>query len=826
MADTTSTVKTLQAFAQEKGMDPQLLIAKFKQKGLGDFKPTDKITSEQIKKLYESLHGSKISLSRTKVRKLSLSSGKATVDVKVKKRRVYVKREEKPQPPVEEKPVVEEKPAAPPVVENTAPAKKEVKPKPAEVTKPAAIKTVADVESAIQEIKPTNAKDNAKPKVAVKVDDDSDAEQRKAKLKTPKKERTKKTKFRSDKSAIAQYNLKNLDDDSDGATGRHRKHNKHTGYSGRHGFSRPTEPTVQEVRLTENITVSELAQRLKIKATQVIKTLMGMGMMATINQALDQDTAILVVEELGHKYSLVNANEVEDSLAAGRVSGKDLLPRAPVVTIMGHVDHGKTSLLDYIRRTKVTASEAGGITQHIGAYHVESDKGMITFLDTPGHEAFTAMRARGAQVTDIVILIVAADDSVMPQTVEAVQHAKAAKVPMIVAINKIDKPEADADRVKNELSGYDVIPEDWGGDVMFIPISAKTGQGIDELLDAISVQAEMLELKAPVDGMASGIVIESRLETGRGVVASVLVREGTLHKGDVMLAGSEYGRVRNLLDENGLSIKAAGPSIPVEVLGLSGVPIAGDDVMVVESERKAREVALFRQSKTKQEKIAKQQATSLDNFFNQMSEGKAKTLNILLKADVQGSVEALRESLLKLSTDEVKVNVVTSSVGGISSTDVNLAIASGAIIIAFNVRPDTSARKLIADEKVDVHYHSIIYDAIEEVKSALSGMLSPEIQENIVGLAEVRDVFRSPKLGAIAGCMVIEGVVKRNNPIRVLRENVVIYEGELESLRRFKDDANEVRNGMECGIGVKNYNDVKVGDQIEVYERVTVKRVL
>jgi len=591
-----------------------------------------------------------------------------------------------------------------------------------------------------------------------------------------------------------------------------------------HGFTRPTAPIVREVAIPETITVAELAQKMSVKAAEVIKAMMSMGSMVTINQVLDQETAQLMVEELGHKAKLIKADAIEESLIEEVEETADAVSRAPVVTIMGHVDHGKTSLLDYIRRSRVAAGEAGGITQHIGAYHVETENGDITFLDTPGHAAFTAMRARGAQVTDIVILVVAADDGVMPQTREAVQHAKSAGVPLIVAVNKIDKPEADPDRVKNELSQEDVIPEDWGGDTMFINVSAHTGEGVDSLLEAILLVAEVLELKAVADGPAKGIVIESRLDKGRGPVASVLVQRGTLRKGDMLLAGLEYGRVRALVNETGQQVDSAGPSIPVEVLGLSGVPSAGDEATVVKDERKAREVASFRQGKSRDVKLARQQAAKLENMFTQMAEGEISTLNIVLKADVQGSVEAIGDALTKLSTDEVKVNIVASGVGGITDSDVNLAAASGAIMIGFNVRAESSAKRLIEEEGIDLHYYSIIYELIDQVKQAMSGMLAPEFREDIIGLAEVRDVFRSPKFGSVAGCMVVDGVVKRNKPIRVLRDNVVIYEGELESLRRFKDDAGEVKQGLECGIGVKNYNDVKVGDQIEVYDRVQVER--
>ncbi|MGD8569528.1 MAG: translation initiation factor IF-2 [Gammaproteobacteria bacterium] len=593
-----------------------------------------------------------------------------------------------------------------------------------------------------------------------------------------------------------------------------------------HGFERPTAPIVREVNIPETITVAELAQKMSIKAAELIKVLMKMGSMVTINQVLDQETAALVVEEMGHNYQLVRADAIEEDLAQELDVGGEAIHRAPAVTIMGHVDHGKTSLLDYIRKTKVAEGEAGGITQHIGAYRVETDKGAITFLDTPGHAAFTAMRARGAKATDIVVLVVAADDGVMPQTREAVQHAKAAEVPIVVAVNKIDKEEAQPDRVKQELVAEEVVPEDWGGDVQFINLSAKTGEGIDDLLDAILLQSEMLELTAVKDAPARGVVVESRLDKGRGPVATVLVQNGTLKKGDVLLAGQEYGRVRALLDETGTHLDEAGPSTPVEVLGLSGAPPAGEEAVVVPDERKAREVALFRQGKFRDVKLAKQQEAKLENMFNQMEEGKVNALNLVIKTDVQGSAEALAESLEKLSTDEVKVKIVATGVGGINESDVNLALASNAVMIGFNVRADSVAKRIIEEEGVDLHYYSVIYDVIEEVKQSLSGMLQPEYKEEIIGLAEVRDVFKSPKIGAIAGCMVVEGVVKRNNPIRVLRDNVVIYEGELESLRRFKDDVQEVVSGKECGIGVKNYNDVKVGDQIEVYERVKVQRTL
>ena len=592
-----------------------------------------------------------------------------------------------------------------------------------------------------------------------------------------------------------------------------------------HAFVKPTAPVVHEVEIPESITVADLAQRMSIKAAMVIKELMKMGMMVTINQALDRDTATLVVEEMGHKPVAQKEADIEAEVLSTieEVEGEKH-PRAPVVTIMGHVDHGKTSLLDFIRRTRVAAGEAGGITQHIGAYHVETDKGMISFLDTPGHAAFSAMRARGAKVTDIVILVVAADDGVMPQTVEAIQHSKAAGVPIIVAVNKIDKPDAQPDRVMQELVQQEVVPEAWGGDTMFVQVSAKTGQGIDDLLDAILLQAEVLELEAVEEGPARGIIVESSLDKGRGPVATVLVQSGTLRQGDMVVSGQEFGRVRAMFDENRRQVKSAGPSIPVEVLGLSSVPNAGDDLMAVSDEKKARELAQTRQARARDTRLAEQKAAKLDEFFAQMTEGEVNTVNLIIKADVQGSVEALRESLVKTSTDEVKVKVIASAVGGINESDVGLAISADAFIIGFNVRADATARRLAEEKGVDIRYYSIIYEVIDDVKKALSGLLSPEVREEIIGLAEVREVFRSSKLGAIAGCMVVEGTVRRSNPIRVLRDNVVIYEGSLESLRRHRDDVSEVKAGTECGIGVKNYNDVKIGDHIEVFERVEVAR--
>ncbi len=596
-----------------------------------------------------------------------------------------------------------------------------------------------------------------------------------------------------------------------------------------HRFQKPTAPVVREVEIPESIPVGELAQRMSVKAADLIKELFKQGMMVTINQSLDQETAALLVEEMGHKAVLSENKDIEARIMEKVKETGSTEPaetRPPVVTIMGHVDHGKTSLLDHIRTSRVAAGEAGGITQHIGAYHVDTDHGTISFLDTPGHAAFSAMRARGAQVTDIVVLVVAADDGVMPQTVEAIQHARASGVPLIVAINKIDKPDANPDRVIQELSQHEVIPEEWGGDTQFVKVSAKTGEGIDALLDAILLQAEVLELQAPKTGPARGTIVESSLEKGRGPVATVLVQSGTLRRGDIIVSGTEFGRVRALFDENGRSVKEAGPSIPVQVLGLSGVPSAGDDVLVLEDERAARDLATSRRDRERESKLAAQKAAKLDTLFSRMQEGEAKVLNILLKTDVQGSLEAIRDALLKLSTDEVKVNVVAAGVGGINESDANLALTSEAILIGFNVRADAAARRIAEEKGLEIRYYGIIYELIDDVKKALSGLLSPEVREEIIGLAEVRDVFRSPKFGAIAGCMVLEGVVRRNNPIRVLRDNVVIFEGQLESLRRFKEDVQEVKAGMECGIGVKNYNDVQPGDHIEVYERTEVQREL
>ena len=608
--------------------------------------------------------------------------------------------------------------------------------------------------------------------------------------------------------------------------GKHGKHAKRD--DEQHAFQAPTEPIVREVHVPETISVADLAHKLAVKATEVIKAMMKMGSMVTINQVLDQETAMIVVEEMGHTAVAAKLDDPDAFLEDSSVEHKDyeLLPRAPVVTVMGHVDHGKTSLLDYIRRARVASGEAGGITQHIGAYHVETERGMITFLDTPGHEAFTAMRARGAKATDIVILVVAADDGVMPQTKEAIHHAKAAGVPIVVAVNKIDKPDANPDRVKQELVAEQVLPEEYGGDSPFVSVSAKTGQGIDELLEQVLLQAEVLELKASTDSPAKGLIIEARLDKGRGPVATMMVQSGTLRQGDMLLAGRVFGKIRAMLDENGKPVKEAGPSIPVEIQGLSDVPAAGEEAVVLGDEKKAREIALFRQGKFRDVKLAKQQAAKLENIFEQMGEGEVKTLPLIIKADVQGSQEALAQSLQKLSTSEVKVNIIHGAVGGITESDINLAQASKAVVIGFNTRADAGARKAAESFGVDIRYYNIIYDAVDEVRAALSGMLSPEKKEEITGTVEIRQVFRASKIGTIAGCYVLEGVVRRNARARLLRGNVVQWDGELDSLKRFKDDVKEVKANFECGLSLKNFNDIEEGDQLEIYEITEVARTL
>jgi len=842
----------IEQFAEEIGVKSvDRLHEQFKDAGI----KVDKfINEDQMQKFLRYLqqhHGAKqeaapdkIVLRRAKTSEIKLGgshgAGK-TVSIQVRKKRTYVKRalseEEtkgKPEEAKAEPVTLVEVSETPSGVAEIQAAKPEVVAEPTGEAQAVPAEAVSDQEVAAKTAEEKTAEEKAKPAVKRKEKfRDAEAEELES-------ERKKKKKVRDASRVVEERNfeallargadlsrvLRHADDDlADTAVRRGGK--MRAGAQPKvkvQAFTRPTAPVVREVEIPETINLGELAQRMSVKAAEVIKVLMKMGVMATINQTIDQDTAVLIVEEMGHKPKPVSSDAIEEALAKSvEVQGEAQL-RPPVITIMGHVDHGKTTLLDYIRTTKVAASEAGGITQHIGAYHVQTPKGTITFLDTPGHAAFTAMRARGAKLTDIVILVVAADDGVMPQTVEAIQHAKAANVPIVVAMNKMDKPGIDPDRVKNELAKQGLIPEEWGGDTMFVPISAKTGMGIDNLLDSVLVQAEVLELKAVVDCPARGVVIESRLDRGRGAVMSVLVQQGTLRKGDIILAGLEYGRIRALFDETGKPIESAGPSIPAEVLGLSGVPQAGDDFIIVPDEKRAREVAAFRQAKHREVKLARQ-APKLEDLLQRIEEEKtATTLNIILKADVLGSVEALKQALTELSTSEVKANVISSGIGGINESDVNLAIASKAIIIAFNVRANAEARKLMETNGVDVHYHNIIYDVINQVKKAMSGVLAPEIHERIVGLAEVREVFRSSKTGTIAGCMVLEGFVKRNFPIRVLRDNVVIFEGSLESLRRFKEDVSEVRAGMECGIAVKNYNDVRAGDQIEVFEKIEVKR--
>ncbi len=857
---------TVKQLAEDAGISVERLLSQLQSAGLSITKEEQPVSEEQRRALLSHLNASKtqvaaaspdrITLRRKSVSQVTLGQdvhrGK-TVNIEVRKKRTYVKRSSLAEPPVDlevEMPTEEaakveveveaEVEAVAAAVDETVISEDNTSSEvviadevSAEMTQEVADETkgatseVEETDVSEPVIEPAPIADTApREKKKSHADSDSKADSRQDAKRGRKK---------------AKYDAASRDDMDSSFSGHGRRHKpkkrKGSEKSDRYreaeehltqGFEKPTAPVVHNVAVPETISVADLAKKMSVKGAEVIKAMMNLGAMATINQVIDQETAMIVVEEMGHKAHALSEDILEKDLDTAHADAQigDRVVRAPVVTIMGHVDHGKTSLLDYIRRTKVAAGEAGGITQHIGAYHVSTKKGDLTFLDTPGHAAFTAMRARGAQATDIVILVVAADDGVKPQTIEAVQHSKAAGVPIIIAVNKVDKPEIDPDRVMNELSGHDVIPEAWGGDTQFVQISAKTGQGVDELLDAVLLQAEVLELRAHNEGAAKGIVIESRLDKGRGPVASILVQSGTLNKGDMLLAGLQYGRIRALVRDNGEQVQSAGPSIPVEVLGLSAVPHAGDEAIVVPNEKRAREVALFRQGKFRDVKLARRQRNTLEGMFDEINAGDVKSLNIALKADVQGSVEAISEALTKLSNDEVSVNVISTGVGGITESDVHLAIASQALLIGFNVRADAGAKRLAESESVTLNYYSVIYDIVDQVKAALSGLLEPTFQEKIVGTAEVRDVFRSPKLGAIAGCMVLEGALKRHNPIRVLRDHVVIYEGELESLRRFKDDANEVRQGLECGVGVKNYNDVKVGDMIEVFETVEVKRSL
>jgi translation initiation factor IF-2 len=862
--DTATEDVSVEQLAEKIGVKPDRLKDQLNDAGIKKASVTDRVTEDEKQVLLRHLQQhhagakqettsaapDKIVLRRAKTSEIKLGGSHGhgkTVSIQVRKKRTYVKRAL----PEDEKAKLEEIKAEPValvesvesqqsvVEEITSPVTETIETTTPATEIPPVVPSAEPEVSYTEETPPSteqaeSAEDKSKSGVKRKEKHRVDEVEETESDRNKKKKKTRDTSRSSDRNfeallargADLSRVLKADDDDSEALF---RKSSKMRSSSHSkikvQAFTKPTAPIIREIEIPETILLGDLAQRMSVKAAEIIKVLMKMGIIATINQTLDQDTAILVVEEMGHKAKSVSSNVVEEELAKFVEIQGEALPRPPVITIMGHVDHGKTTLLDYIRRTKVAASEAGGITQHIGAYHVQTPKGTITFLDTPGHAAFTAMRARGAKLTDIVILVVAADDGVMPQTVEAIQHAKAANVPIVVAVNKMDKHGVDPDRVKNELVKHGLVPEEWGGDAMFVPISAKAGTGVDNLLDSVLVQAEVLELKAVVNCPARGVVIESRLERGRGAVMSVLIQQGTLSKGDIILAGLEYGRIRALFDENGKAIESAGPSIPVEILGLSGVPQAGDDFIIVPDERRAREVALYRQDKARETKLARQ-APKLEDLLQRIEDEKTltTTLNLVIKADVLGSVEALKQALTELSGTEVKVNVLSSGIGGINESDVNLAIASNAIIIAFNVRANTEARKLMETNSVDVHYYNIIYDVINQVKKAISGALAPEIHEKILGLAQVRQVFRSSKTGAVAGCMVTEGLIKRNFPIRVLRDNVVVFEGALESLRRFKDDVSEVRHGMECGIAVKNYNDIKPGDQIEVFEKIEVRR--
>ncbi|MWV16481.1 translation initiation factor IF-2 [Pseudomonas sp. L-22-4S-12] len=833
------TQVTVKELAQVVDTPVERLLLQMREAGLPHTSAEQVVTDNEKQALLahlKSSHGEKLEEPRkiTLQRKTTTTlkvAGSKTISVEVRKKKTYVKRspdeiEAEKQRELAEQRAAEEAARLKAEQEAARRAEEEARKQPTASAKPAE----AASEAAVAAV--------AAPLDVAPVLDAAAAERKKEEQRRPEKARSddaerrggdrKTTQHRpsvKEKAPAPRVAPRTVDEETDGfrrggrGKGKLKKRNQH-------GFQSPTGPVVREVSIGETITVGELSQQMSVKAAEVIKFMFKMGTPVTINQVLDQETAQLIAEELGHKVKLVSDNALEDQLAESLRFEGESFHRAPVVTVMGHVDHGKTSLLDYIRRAKVAAGEAGGITQHIGAYHVETDRGMVTFLDTPGHAAFTQMRARGAKATDIVILVVAADDGVMPQTQEAVQHAKAAGVPIVVAVNKIDKPDANPDNIKNGLAALDVIPEEWGGDAPFVHVSAKVGTGVDELLEAVLLQAEVLELKATPSAPGRGVVVESRLDKGRGPVATVLVQDGTLRQGDMVLVGVNYGRVRAMLDENGKPIKEAGPSIPVEILGLDGTPDAGDEMMVVADEKKAREVALFRQGKFREVKLARAHAGKLENIFENMGQEEKKTLNIVLKSDVRGSLEALQGSLGSLGNDEVQVRVVGGGVGGITESDANLALASNAVIFGFNVRADAGARKIVEAEGLDMRYYNVIYDIIDDVKKALTGMLGSDVRENILGIAEVRDVFRSPKFGAVAGCMVVEGVVHRNRPIRVLREDVVIFEGELESLRRFKDDMSEVRAGMECGIAVKSYNDVKVGDKIEVFEKVQVARTL
>jgi translation initiation factor IF-2 len=828
-------------FASELKVPPSVLLEQLRAAGVEKKQPDDSLSEQDKSRLLEYLrktHGSadtknKITLTRkqtSEIRKTDATGKYRTVQVEVRKKRVFVKRD--PAEVTAAAVAAEAPPAPPPAVDS-----KEIELREEEARRQ---QQLAELQAAELREKQERERKEAEQKAA---------EQRAAEaapaaapatpttLHAPKAGETKTDKkpkkakpttvLRDD--SVRRRQIKTRGDAGGGVGGWHARGGRHrpAPSGGETTYAQPSEPMVREVPVPETITVGELAHRMSVKAAEVIKALMKLGTMATINQVLDQETAIILVEEMGHKAKLAKLDDPESYLSetSAPVTAEDR-PRPPVVTVMGHVDHGKTSLLDYIRRTKVAAGEAGGITQHIGAYHVETPRGVVTFLDTPGHEAFTAMRARGAKVTDLVVLVVAADDGVMPQTIEAINHAKAAEVPLVVAINKIDKHEANADKVKQELLAQGVVPEEYGGDSPFVPVSAKTGQGVDALLEQILLQAEVLELKAPTEAPAKGVVIEARLDKGRGPVATLLVQSGTLKRGDVVLTGAVYGRVRAMLDENGKPVQAAGPSIPVEIQGLSEVPSAGEEMTVLTDERKAREIALFRQGKFRDVKFAKQHAAKLENAFGQMAEGEKKVLTLVIKADVQGSQEALVHALTRLATDEVKVTVVHAGVGGITESDVNLAMASRAVIIGFNTRADATARKLIESSGIQVRYYNIIYEAVDEIKAALSGMLAPERKESVIGMVEVRQVFRISKIGTVAGCYVLDGLVKRGAQVRVLRDNVVVHTGEIDSLKRFKDDVREVKAGFECGMSLKSFSDLKEGDQFEVFEVMEVARSL
>ena len=834
---------TISELAKVVGVDVAKLLSQVKDAGLPHTKADDTISNDDKNILLQSLRGShgdaegsaaprKITLKRKTLGTLKSASNSSrgkTVNVEVRKKRTYVKRSE-----VEEEPVVEEVAVVEPEIITPDPV----------VAAEAAIAVAAEEAKAAEETAkaaPVSApitpdvpseeaaaaradKPGAKRKAPTKKELDDEAEKKRREARNtkgkPAKRQNRTLKVNDD------FVLEGGDDGGRGRRGGRRGRNRLSGST--QAFEKPTEAVIRDIKIGEANKVTDLAQQMTVKAAEVVKTLFKMGVMANINHVVDADTATLLVEEMGHRPNFVSEDALEEQLAESLAAevGEEKITRAPVVTVMGHVDHGKTSLLDYIRKSTVASHEAGGITQHIGAYHVDTDHGMVSFLDTPGHAAFSAMRSRGAKATDVIVLVVAADDGVKPQTEEAVKHAKAAGVPMVVAINKMDKEGADPDRAKNELSALEVIPDDWGGDTQFIPVSAHTGDGIDKLLEAILLQAELMELTAYTDVPGQGVVVESRLDKGRGAVASVLVQNGTLRTGDIVLVGKEYGRVRALVDENGANIKSAGPSIPVEILGLTGVPDAGDEFVVLNDEKKAKEVAEFRRTRLKDSVQAKQQASLVDNMFAGIGKPNMSTFNIILKTDVRGTLEALTASLVAMNTDEVQVKIVSSGVGGISENDVHLAATSKAMIVGFNVRADKTAKEIIDNENLQLRYYSVIYNVIDDVKAIMGGMLSPEIREEILGVAEVREIFTSPKFGLIAGSMVIEGTIYRSKRIRVLREDVVIYEGELESLRRFKDEANEVRNGVECGIGVKNYTDVKVGDKIEVYQTHEIARSL